>query len=203
MTQSSAEANNGSLFYAGRLAALSDGIFAVALTLLILDIKPPETDAAHLARTLVTTIPSFGIFALSFAIVSYHWVVHHLIFRLLKAVNRWLIWLNLVFLFTIVVLPFSAAVLGRYPSAPPALVLYGTNIAFCSAALTLVWWYMLGANLTTNMLPALQHYISICFLIWFALSIIGIGLAPFLPIGSLTIFVALPVLYAFSSRPPK
>lgn len=62
---------------------------------------------------------------------------------------------------------------------------------------------MLGANLTTNMLPALQHYISICFLIWFALSIIGIGLAPFLPIGSLTIFVALPVLYAFSSRPPK
>jgi uncharacterized membrane protein len=203
MIQPSAEVSTGSRFDAGRLTSLSDGIFAVALTLLILDIKPPETDPAHLARTLATTIPPFGIFALSFAIVSYHWVVHQLIFGLLKAVDRRLIWLNLAFLFTIVVLPFSAAVLGRYPLAPPALVLYGTNMAACSAALMLVWWYMLRAKLTTKLLPSLQHYISIRFIIWFALSIVGIGFASFLPIGSLAIFVALPVLYTFSSRSPK
>jgi uncharacterized membrane protein len=132
VTPSVSEAKSDSVFDAGRVASLSDGVFAVALTLLILAIKPPETDGAHLVQTLVSTVPRFGIFALSFAIVAYHRVVHHLIFALLKAADRTLIWLNLLFLFTVVVLPFFAAVLGRYPTAPPALMLYGSNVACCS-----------------------------------------------------------------------
>jgi uncharacterized membrane protein len=68
-----------------RLTALSDGVFAVALTLLILDIRPPEIDGAHLVQSLVRTVRRFGIFTLRFAIVAYHWVVHQLIVALLKA----------------------------------------------------------------------------------------------------------------------
>ena len=203
MIPSSSEAKSDSLFYAGRLASLSDGVFAVALTLLILDIKPPETDSAHLVRTLVSTASRFGIFALSFAIVAYHWVVHHLIFALLRAADRGLIWSNLLFLFTVVVLPLSAALLGRYPTAPPALMLYGANVACCSGTLTIVWWYMLQAKLTKEMHPAQKRYISLRFLVWFAASVIGVAFAPYLPIVSLALFVALPILFAFTSRPPK
>ncbi len=182
MTPSISEAKSDSVFDAGRVASLSDGVFAVALTLLILDIKAPENDGAQLVQALVSTVPRFGIFALSFAIVAYHWVVHHLIFALLKAADRTLIWLNLLFLFTVVVLPFSAAVLGRYPTAPPALMLYGSNVACCSVTLMLVWWYMLRAKITKNMLLAQERYITFRFLIWFALSIVGVALAAYLPI---------------------
>ena len=190
-------------FDAGRLTALSDGIFAVALTLLILGIVPPETDGAHLTQALVSKIPLFGIFALSFAIVAYHWVVHHLIFSLAKTVDVLFIWLNLLFLFTVVILPFSAGVLGRYPLAPVALIVYGTNVAFCSATLMLVWRHMVRARLNTEIRPEIARYISLRFTIWLVLSVVGVALALILPIASLALFAALPLLYACTSRPPK
>lgn len=125
----------------GRLTAISDGIFAVALTLLILDVRPPDVAVSKLGSALVATAPRFGIFALSFAIVAYYWVVHHLIFAYVRVANRGLLWSNLLFLFMIVVLPFSAAVLGRYPLEAPSLIIYGSNLACCSLTLGLSWWY--------------------------------------------------------------
>jgi uncharacterized membrane protein len=190
-------------FNAGRLTALSDGVFAVALTLLVLGIVPPDTDSAHLSHALVSKLPLFGIFAISFAIVAYHWVVHHLIFSLVKIVDVHFIWLNLLFLFAVVILPFSAGVLGRYPIAPVALILYGTNVAFCSVTLMLVWWQMLRARLNTEIRAEIARYISLRFTIWLVLSVVGIALALILPIASLALFAALPLLYACTSRPPK
>lgn len=70
---------------------------------------------------LVLIAPRLGTFALSFAIVAYYWLVHHLIFASLRGVKVALIWANMLFLFTIAVLPFSTAVLGRYSLAPVAL----------------------------------------------------------------------------------
>src|SRR5580658_869559 len=93
-----------------RTAGISDGVFAVALTLLILDVKPPARVAGGLAQALIGVAPQLGIFALSFAIVAYYWVVHHLIFASMRGVSVGLMWANLAFLFTIVVLPFSTAV---------------------------------------------------------------------------------------------
>ena len=57
----------------GRLTAISDGIFDVALTLLILDVRPPDVAVSKLGAALIATAPRFGIFALSFAIVAYYW----------------------------------------------------------------------------------------------------------------------------------
>ena len=190
-------------FDAGRLTGLSDGIVAVALTLLVLGIVPPESDGAHLIHALVLKAPAFGIFALSFAIVAYHWVAHHLIFSLVEIVEVQFIWLNLLFLFAVVILPFSAGVLGRYPTAPVALILYGTNVAFCSVTLMLVWWRMVRARLNTEIRPEIARWISLRFTIWLVLSLVGIALALILPIASLVLFAALPLLYAFTSRPPK
>jgi len=190
-------------FDAGRLTGLSDGIFAVALTLLVLGIVPPESDGAHLIHALVLKAPAFGIFALSFAIVAYHWVAHHLIFSLVEIVEVQFIWLNLLFLFAVVILPFSAGVLGRYPTAPVALILYGTNVAFCSVTLMLVWWRMVRARLNTEIRPEIARWISLRFTIWLVLSLVGIALALILPIASLVLFAALPLLYACTSRPPR
>src|ERR1700731_4745904 len=119
----------GRRYRTDRTEGISDGVFAVALTLLILDVRPPEGDVSQLVHGLVLIAPRLGTFALSFAIVAYYWLVHHLIFASLRGVKVALIWANMLFLFTIALLPFSTAVLGRYSFAPVALALYGANLA--------------------------------------------------------------------------
>src|SRR5690348_8255179 len=108
----------GRKYRTDRTEGISDGVFAVSLTLLILDVRPPEGGVSQLVPGLVLIAPRLGTFALSFAIVAYYWLVHHLIFASLRGVNVALIWANMLFLFTIAVLPFSTAVLGRYSLAP-------------------------------------------------------------------------------------
>jgi uncharacterized membrane protein len=111
----------GRRYRTDRTEGISDGVFAVSLTLLILDVRPPEGGVSQLVHGLVLIAPRLGTFALSFAIVAYYWLVHHLIFASLRGVKVALIWANMLFLFTIAVLPFSTAVLGRYALAPVAL----------------------------------------------------------------------------------
>src|ERR1700740_19556 len=123
-----------------RTEGISDGVFAVSLTLLILDVRPPEGGVSQLVHGLVLIAPRLGTFALSFAIVAYYWLVHHLIFASLRGVKVALIWANMLFLFTIAVLPFSTAVLGRYSLAPVALAIYGANLAACTGTLAGVWF---------------------------------------------------------------
>ena len=107
----------GRRYRTDRTEGVSDAVFAVSLTLLILDVRPPEGDVSQLVQGLVLIVPRIGTFALSFAIVAYYWLVHHLIFAALRGVKVALIWANMLFLFTIAVLPFSTAVLGRYALA--------------------------------------------------------------------------------------
>jgi len=190
-----------SRFDTGRLTAISDGIFAVALTLLILDVKPPDVAASRLGGALLATAPRLGIFALSFAVVAYYWVVHHLMFVYLRTADRGLLWGNLLFLFTIVVLPFSAAVLGRYPLAAPALVLYGLNLACCSAALWLSWWHAARQGFLATLHPAQGRYIVLRFALSSTLAILGVALAAAVPLASLALFLAVPALHALTSRP--
>src|SRR4051794_18537112 len=78
----------------------SDGVFAVSLTLLILDVRAPEGGVSPLVHGRVLIAPRLGTFALSVATVAYYWLVHHLIFASLRGVKVGLIWANMLFLFT-------------------------------------------------------------------------------------------------------
>ncbi|MGP6156327.1 MAG: TMEM175 family protein [Vulcanimicrobiaceae bacterium] len=178
---------------------MTDGVFAVGLTLLILDVKPPEVPVGQLAGALLSTLPRLGIFALSFTIVGYYWVVDHLIFGYIRAADRGLLWMTLLFLFTIVVLPFSTAVLGRYPLAAPALVLYGANLAACSFSLGLTWLYALRKQLTAPLELPQRRYIGLRFVLAPSLALIAVAFASFVPLVSLVLYVALPLMYALTS----
>src|SRR5258706_5990899 len=103
----------GRKYRTDRTEAISDGVFAVSLTLLILDVRPPEGGASQLVHGLVLVAPRLGTFALSFAIVAYYWLVHHMIFASLRGVKVALILADMLFLFTNGLLPFSTAVLRR------------------------------------------------------------------------------------------
>ena len=101
-----------------RIEALADGIFAVAMTLLVLDIKSPvnrefET-AADLVNYLVALEHSFAMYAISFFVLAIFWISHHLLFHFVRHVDRRLLWLNVGFLLLVTFVPFSTDLLGDH-----------------------------------------------------------------------------------------
>jgi uncharacterized membrane protein len=182
-----------------RTEGISDGVFAVALTLLILDVKLPEGGVNELVHNLGAIAPRLGTFALSFAIVAYYWLVHHMIFESVRAVKVSLIWANMLFLLSIVVLPFSTGVLGRYPLAPLALSIYGTNLAACTSTLAFAWYVADRAGLI-EFEATQRRYVVRRFAFQLMFALIGIAFAWVAPALGLSIFFALPIVFALTYR---
>jgi uncharacterized membrane protein len=190
----------GRRYRTDRTEGISDGVFAVSLTLLILDVRPPEGGVSQLMHGLAIIAPRLGTFALSFAIVAYYWLVHHLILASVRGVKVALIWANMLFLFTIAVLPFSTALLGRYLLAPVALAIYGVNLAACTSTLAGVWFVADRANVTEKLTVSQRRYIVRRFAFQLIVALLGIACAFLAPAVALTIFVALPIVFALTYR---
>ncbi len=119
-------------FQLERLNGFSDAVMAVAITLLILTLEVPKvSDLGDLGAKLRELWPDFLGFLISFLIIGYFWVTHHLMFNYVKRSSPGLLWLNLAFLLFIVVLPFSTDLMSEYTSSKTAMIFYNLNMAFC------------------------------------------------------------------------
>lgn len=135
-------------FQLERLILFSDAVFAIAITLLVIEIKVPElheeySDAA-LAQELVHLIPKFVGFFLSFIIIGLYWTIHHRQFGFVVNYDRRLLWLNLFFLMAIALMPFSSGLYGEYstPHSVHLLIPYGVycaNISFAGIMQFFLW----------------------------------------------------------------
>ena len=129
----------------GRILALSDGVFAIAITLLIIAIAIPATTSdAGLPDALLRLWPRYLAYILSFLVIARFWVTHHLAFRLINRYDTTLVWLNLLLLMFVAFLPFPTAVLGEHVGSPAAAVLYGASVCLAGAASAAYWWYASG-----------------------------------------------------------
>jgi len=133
----------------GRILALSDGVFAIALTLLILDIAVPAmTSNDELGTVLLNLWPHYLAYLLSFVVIARFWVIHHQTFRLIVRDNATLVWLNFLLLFFIAFLPFPTAVIGAHEGSAAAAVLYAVAVCLTGASSAAYLWYATGrANL--------------------------------------------------------
>jgi len=111
-----------------RVETFSDGVFAIVITLLILDIHVPEGAYSELPRALREMVPNLMSYFLSFAVIGLYWVGHHYYFRFLKKINSVFIWFNLFLLLLISILPIPTALLGRFPFEPIPVLIYGLNL---------------------------------------------------------------------------
>ena len=111
-----------------RLEAFSDGVFAIVITLLVLEIRVPEVDYEHLSKALIDLLPQVFAYVISFGVIGVYWVAHHQSIRLVTKVNSYLIWLNHAYLFVVSCMTFSTALLGRYTMQPLPIVIYGINL---------------------------------------------------------------------------
>lgn len=116
-----------------RLENLSDGVFAIVFTILVLDIRVPDSlvhpTSGELWRAIAELGPVFVGYFVTFAVLTLFWMAHNFFFsEVVKVVNRQLVLLNMLYLAFVSLLPFSAYLIGRYSDVEAAVLLYGLNV---------------------------------------------------------------------------
>ncbi|SNZ06072.1 Uncharacterized membrane protein [Natronoarchaeum philippinense] len=127
-----------------RLVALSDGVFAIAITLLVLDIPLPEAGGGGSAELLGSFVREQGIdvfaYVLSFLVIGLYWVLHRNTFVHIRRHDRRLLWLNLLFLLAVSFLPYPTSVLTAFPNEF-GVIFYAASQTVAGATLVAVWVY--------------------------------------------------------------
>jgi uncharacterized membrane protein len=139
----------------GRIEAFSDGIFAVAATLLVLDLKdlslPANPNATDVWHALVAQLPKFLSWLISFIIVCKFWLNHHHLLRLARHADYGMVWLNSLFLMFQSLVPFPTSLMGEYPNNSLAVGLFGIIMAFNTLLFMLLYSYILKNLLNPQM----------------------------------------------------
>jgi len=152
----------------GRIEAFSDGVFAVAITLLVLNIKiPSQLDDAHLGNELLQQWPTLLAFVTSFATIGIMWINHHRLFTHIKRADTGLMLLNLLLLLLIVFVPFPTALLAEqyalYPDQHAAAIVYSGTFVILACCFNLLWRYasyhhrLLGKGVDTRAVTAISR----------------------------------------------
>ncbi len=139
------EASEGDLAGLERLIFFSDAVFAIAITLLVIDIRLPDLGSSATASQVVTSLknlgPHFFGFVVSFVVIGGFWATHHRTFRYVRRYDRAFIWINILFLMSVAFLPFSSSVISEYGNLPPAVVFYSVSLAITSLLFVVLWLY--------------------------------------------------------------
>lgn len=186
-----------------RVIMLTDGIFAIVMTILVLELHVPELlSSAQLGHALIEEIPVLISFFVSFIILGLYWIGHHNFFHLIKRVDRPMLWINILFLFFISLIPFSASVLGKYGNEPVAVALYGAHLVVIGAILLLGWTYatrhhhLVDPKMSHALINGVSKYIAIAPIIY----LVAVLFALVNPTISMVIYFLVPIYYIFPTR---
>ena len=189
-----------------RVEALTDGVFAVAMTLLVLDIKVPELqgpfDISQLPGRLLALWPKFLSYTISFVILGVYWVGHHIQLSYIRRVDRPLLWINLLFLLWVVLVPFSTALLSEYPMTQIAITVYGFNLIAIGVTLAVHWWYATveTRHVDADIHPGVVRGGLLRTLVAPSIYVVAIGVSFVRPEISLFLYSLVPILYILPGR---
>jgi uncharacterized membrane protein len=129
-----------------RIAAFSDGVFAIAITLLALQLEIPSPSGVDVWAALQDLGPGFLSFGISFAVIGAYWIAHHRLYAVIERYDRRLLWLNLLSLFFIVLLPFTTSLIGEHGDSAVSVVVYALSVAGAGFANAGMAVYALGGR---------------------------------------------------------
>src|SRR5262245_28545437 len=180
-----------------RVAALCDGVFAIAMTILVLEIAVPTTEtvpADQLPGALRKIGPQVLVYVISFINLGVLWVGQHNQYHFIARADRWFLWINIGYLLLVSFMPLSTALLGHYPLNRLALFVYGANLLAATLVLALHWHYATaGGRLTAGPLPPgvvrLAHRRILGSAAAYATALV---LSVLVPVAGLALFLAVP-----------
>jgi uncharacterized membrane protein len=194
-----------------RLEAFSDGVFAIAITLLILEVKIPHVEEVRpgdLAHLLTHLWPSYGAYILSFVMIGIYWANHHHICRFFTRSDHAFNLLHVLFLMCIAFIPFPTAILGQYVIYPEArraaVAFYVLGMLLPSIAWTLVWWYASSGSrlIDQDVDRAFVRRLNVQFIASISLYASALVIALWVPMVSLAICIGLTLLYLLPPPTP-
>ena len=124
-----------------RIVFFSDAVFAIAITILVLDIRVPDgLSPAELPAQVLALAPKYLSYAISFLVLTIYWQAHHRVFKPIRGYDGTLVWLNFLFLMAVAFLPFPTSLLGEYGGQQVSVVTYAANAAAASLLLSAISW---------------------------------------------------------------
>jgi uncharacterized membrane protein len=188
-----------------RLAALSGGVLAVAMTLLVLDLRVPAVEGVHserdLWRSLAALAPQLVMYMMSFLTLGIFWVGQQTQLNHLARSHRSLAWIHIVFLFGVSIMPFSTSLLAEFTGYRAALIAYWANILLLGASLYFSWNCAIQLGLVKTELPP-EIPAAICRRIVIGQSLYAFGavLCVFSTYWSVAFIVLVQLNYAIAPR---
>lgn len=195
------------IFSKNRVEAFSDGIFAIIVTLLVLEIKVPHiheyNSAIELKQSLTALLPKFLSWIISFFTVAVIWVNHHKIFKQIKQIDSGIFWWNAFLLLWTSFIPFPTAVLGDYPENQTSVVLYGLVMSLMAVSFTLMRYYAIrrkdileeSVNLTN-----FKKGTKLSLIFGPVMYLSGVVLGFIHPYLAFAVYLAIPVYFIFSEN---
>lgn len=184
-----------------RLDAFSDGVFAIVITLLVLELRIPEVHGINASQelwhSLTELLPKFVSFVVSFFYVSIYWYNHHQLFHPVKILDRRLFWLNSLFLLFLTFIPFPTALIGSYPNSPVAATCYGLAMMFTALSFVLMKMYIKYSGHVMKAVRVVGKDVfylltgPLLYLVASLLALVNVKLA-------LAIYILVPVIYFFA-----
>jgi uncharacterized membrane protein len=193
----------------GRLETFADGVIAIAITLLILEVRIPPVGGNQLAAAVVHAWPSYAGYVVSFLTIGVIWVNHHHMFKLIERTNHAFLMLNVVFLMTIAFLPWPTALVAAYirdpAGRPVAAAVYGLTMVAIAVMFNVVWWYAAsrGRLLVPGLDPTAISRTSRSYLVGPIVYGVAVLVAPLNAFVSLSIYAALAVYWLLPGTGPR
>jgi len=192
-----------------RMEAFSDGFFAIVITLLVLDLRPPDlpadASAPQLGADLEALWPNFAAFTISFVNIFILWVSHHELMRITTRADMPFLYLNGGVLFGIAFLPFSTALAAAHAAGPSgrlSAVIYTGAFLWTALFYNLLWRYLAAHpdRLIASVTPQDRRRISRTYSLTLALYASAVGLAFVAPLAGIGITLALGIFFAVADR---
>jgi len=181
----------------GRFEAFSDGVFAIAITLLVLELRPPDSvsDDATLVSALLRLWPEYLVYFASFATIGIMWFNHSALFHNARTVTYTALIANLALLFGVCFLPFTTLLLGRVGLLPSAAAFYGLTLLAISICFNVLWY---AAHIAPDKHGSIKEFVRTRNA-WNSIGLIvyagGTLLAYFSPLASIVLFAAMAIYY--------
>jgi uncharacterized membrane protein len=185
-----------------RIMAFSDGVFAIAITLLVLNLQVPKVPVPELVGRVLALWPNFLSYLLSVVIIGIYWIAHHNMFHYIKRSNRPLLWINILLLMCVAFIPFPAGLLGEYPLQRISIIIYASSLIVTNLFLSLLWWYAARDHRLVDE-DIDPHFVSIVNrrnLTAPVVYLLSIGISILSPLASLIVFFLFPLYYIFPSH---
>lgn len=181
-----------------RLEALTDGVFAIVMTLMVFNLSlPKDRPITNLRQELLDLWPSFLAYAISFGMAGIYWSANHNMFRFIRRSSHELVWLTILFLSFVSLLPFSTGILARFHDDVTALVFYGVNLELIGFSLFWIWCHSTRTRRLTD--PNLPDAVIRFGQSKILTGIVGYGIATGLAFWSTTaamaMFLLIPMLF--------